>query len=48
MMAMLTAYGSSKAKDCIQATAMATPGPFNPLYWAGDWTGITSETNVGS
>ena len=41
-MAALSAYGSSQARDWIQAaaatytTAVAMPNPFNPLSQAGD------------
>ena len=39
-----TAYGSSQTRDWIQATAAASPGPFNPFHWVGDQTCASEAT----
>ena len=41
---MPMACGSSLARDWIQATAVAMPAPFNPLFEAGGWTCASAVT----
>ena len=42
------AYGSSQAREWIQATAVTNVGSFNPLCWARDQTHVSEATQAAA